>query len=359
MRSSRLLLILFSTFFHTYLVNLSFAADSFFQSRCLPNGYFADGSTYQTNLNYLLSRLSSEVINPGFYSQINGGSADQVISITGFCRGDQQQDACHICLNDIISKLQQNCSNYKEAIGWSDFYMLHYANRLISRVDPEVNPFIIRPTGTTSDDQFNQAVSSLLSWLTSQVAAGTGGSLQNYAAGDNGSGIYALVQCTLDLSSEECSSCLETAIGKMPGRTGCKGMTGCRVLLPSCNLRYETYRFIGTVPSPYSPPPPKGNPHPPPSSSSPPPPKVNPHPPPSPSSPPPPKGNPHPPPSPSSPPPAPPSPKDDVPQPSPWPSSPPPEIDVPRSSPLFPPLVKGKVGRCSWPPPLHFAVIFS
>ncbi|GLT30993.1 hypothetical protein SLA2020_057620 [Shorea laevis] len=300
MRSSRLLLILFSTFFHTYLVNLSFAADSFFQSRCLPNGNFVDGSTYQTNLNYLFSQVSSEVINPAFYSQINGGSPDQLISITGFCRGDQQQDACRICLNDIISKLQQNCPNYKEAIGWSDFYMLHYANRLISRVDPEVNPFIIRPTGTTSDDQFNQAVSSLLSRLTSQVATGTGGSLQNYAEGDNGSGIYALVQCTPYLSSEECSSCLETAIGKMPGTTGCKGMTGCRVVLPSCNLRYETYSFIGAVPSPSSPAPPSPSP----------------------------QGK-----------------AEDVPQPSPFPSSPPPP--------------KGKVGRYSWPPPLPFAVFFS
>ncbi|GKV19264.1 hypothetical protein SLEP1_g29549 [Rubroshorea leprosula] len=197
-------------------------------------------------------------------------------------------------------ELQQNCTNYKEAIGWSDFYTLHYANRLISRVDPEVNPFIIRPTGTTSDDQFNQAVSSLLSRLTSQVATGTGGSLQNYAAGDNGSGIYALVQCTLFLSSEECSSCLETAIGKMPGTTGCKGMTRCRVLLPSCNLRYETYSFIGTVPSPSSTAPPSPSP----------------------------QGK-----------------AEDVPQPSPFPSSPPPP--------------KGKVGWCSWPPPLPFAVFFS
>ncbi|GLU23213.1 hypothetical protein SLE2022_392370 [Rubroshorea leprosula] len=322
MRSSRLLLILFSTFFHTNLVNLSFAADSFFQCLCLPNGNFSDGSTYQNNLNYLFSQLSSEGINRAFYSQINGGSPDQ-ISITGFCRGDQQQDACRICLNDIISKIQQNCSNYKEAIGWSDFCTLHYANRLISRVDAEVNPFIIRPTGTTSDGQFNQTVRSLLSRLTSQVATGTGGSLQNYAAYDNGSGIYALVQCTPYLSSEECSNCLETAIGKMPGTTGCKGMTGCRVLLPSCNLGYGTY------PSPYSPPPPNDNPHPPPSPSSPPPPKVN----------------PHPPPSPSSPPPAPPSPNDNVPPPSPFPSSPPPP--------------KGKVGRYSWPPPLPFAVFFS
>ncbi|GLU23215.1 hypothetical protein SLE2022_392390 [Rubroshorea leprosula] len=320
MRSSRLLLILFSSVFHTYLVNLSFSSDTFFQSLCVPNGNFANGSTYEANLHNIFSQISSSY-NHGFYWKLEGtGSSGQLVNAIGLCRGDQEQDACQICLKDTISKLQQNCSNYKEAIGWSDFFMLRYANRVIVEKDPEVNPFIIRPTGkTTSDNQFNQAVNSLLSNLTSRVAAGVIDSTLNYAADNYGSGIYALVQCTPDLSSEQCSSCLETAIGKMPGTTGCKGMTGCRVLLPSCNLRYDTSPFIGTTPDnnsqpplpPYPSPPGKGKAHdvpqPSPYSSSPPP----------------------------------PSPKrkaDYVPQPSPWPSSPPPEKDVPPS---FTPPAKG------------------
>ncbi|GKV19265.1 hypothetical protein SLEP1_g29550 [Rubroshorea leprosula] len=293
----------------------NFSADPFFQSLCVPNGNFANGSTYQANLHNIFSQISSSY-NHGFYWKLEGtGSSGQLVNAIGLCRGDQEQDACQICLKDTISKLQQNCSNYKEAIGWSDFFMLRYANRVIVEKDPEVNPFIIRPTGkTTSDNQFNQAVNSLLSNLTSRVAAGVIDSTLNYAADNYGSGIYALVQCTPDLSSEQCSSCLETAIGKMPGTTGCKGMTGCRVLLPSCNLRYDTSPFIGTTPDnnsqpplpPYPSPPGKG------------------------------KGKAHdvPQPSPYSSSPPPPSPKrkaDYVPQPSPWPSSPPPEKDVPPS----------------------------
>ncbi|GKV39958.1 hypothetical protein SLEP1_g47651 [Rubroshorea leprosula] len=51
-----------------------------------------------------------------------------------------------------------------------------------------------------------------------------------------------MMQCTPDLSHENCSACLATASDRM--RTFCYGNTGCRILQPSCFLRYEIDFFL-------------------------------------------------------------------------------------------------------------------
>lgn len=49
--------------------------------------------------------------------------------------------------------------------------------------------------------------------------------------------LYALEQCTPDLTADDCSRCLKVAIGKLSDKQG------ARVLQPSCNIRYEIYPF--------------------------------------------------------------------------------------------------------------------
>lgn len=67
--------------------------------------------------------------------------------------------------------------------------------------------------------------------------------------------LYCMAQCTDDLSSQDCSSCLSVAIGALP--QCCNGKQGGRVLFPSCNIRYELYPFYenNTPSSPPSTPP--------------------------------------------------------------------------------------------------------
>jgi hypothetical protein len=72
--------------------------------------------------------------------------------------------------------------------------------------------------------------------------------------------LYNLVQCTPDLSSTDCNSCLQAAINRLP--ICCYGKQGGRVLFPSCNVRYEWnpfYNIESTKPAPapgVAPPPP-------------------------------------------------------------------------------------------------------
>ncbi|CAL5408472.1 unnamed protein product [Camellia sinensis] len=53
--------------------------------------------------------------------------------------------------------------------------------------------------------------------------------------------IYALVQCTTDLSPDDCKTCLETAISNTS--TCCSKSRGARLFSRSCFLRYEFYAF--------------------------------------------------------------------------------------------------------------------
>ncbi|CAB4297226.1 unnamed protein product [Prunus armeniaca] len=79
-------------------------------------GNYTTNSTYQKNLNDLLSSLLSNSNGYGFYNSSRGQNADRVYAI-GLCRGDIKSDACGKCLSDATYVLTESCPNQKEAIG--------------------------------------------------------------------------------------------------------------------------------------------------------------------------------------------------------------------------------------------------
>ncbi|GAB4831019.1 hypothetical protein Ancab_005034, partial [Ancistrocladus abbreviatus] len=223
------------------------------------NGNYTNNSTYKKNLNTLLSSITSNTqINYGFYNFSAGRDPDQVNGI-GQCRGDASVTSCHSCLNTLATKLIELCPTQKEAIGWYDDCMLRYSNRSIFGVE-EDSPSRIIPNGNSvSDvDQFSQTLGGLLSSL--QNLAASGDSRHKFAIGEaNVSSfekIYALMQCTPDLSLQDCFNCLGSSINGIPNC--CRGSKGAQVLKPSCILRYEIYLFYDSanVPPPSSQPPP-------------------------------------------------------------------------------------------------------
>ncbi|XP_057986370.1 cysteine-rich receptor-like protein kinase 44 isoform X2 [Hevea brasiliensis] len=90
--------------------------------------------------------------------------------------------------------------------------------------------------------QFNRVLQALLTTLRTEAASGNW--TRKFATGNERSGfytIYALMQCTPDLSQQECDDCLVGATAEIP--ISSSGKLGGRVIKPSCNLRFETYRF--------------------------------------------------------------------------------------------------------------------
>jgi len=219
----------------------------FLRYACLNDkGNYTANSTYQNNLNTLLSNLTSnEQINYGFYNFSYGQNTDKVNAI-GLCRGDVKPDACRSCLNNSRVLLTKLCPNQKEAIGWYDNCMLRYSNQSIFGV-VEGSPkfYMWNPNNVTDEKVFNRVLGNLMRKL-KEIAA-SGDSRLKFATDNatdvnlNFQTIYGLVQCTPDLSKQDCNDCLEFAISEIP--ICCNNKIGGRALKPSCNIRYEVYRF--------------------------------------------------------------------------------------------------------------------
>ncbi|KAL2324322.1 hypothetical protein Fmac_023380 [Flemingia macrophylla] len=220
-------------------------------------GNYTANSTYHNNLNTLLTTLTSNTqVDYGFYNMSYGQDPNRVNAIA-MCRGDVEPNECRSCLNDSRGNLTRGCPNQKEAILFYDNCMLRYSNRTILGV-METLPgyFYWNAENATNINQFNEVLGSMLKNLTQRAASGD--SRIKYATQDtiaaNFQAIYGLVQCTPDLSQTDCNNCLVGAISEIPNY--CNGKRGCRVIRPSCNVRFENYLFYKVDTQVSVPPPP-------------------------------------------------------------------------------------------------------
>ncbi|KAG6695265.1 hypothetical protein I3842_09G088700 [Carya illinoinensis] len=236
------------------------AQPAFLYHSCLEDDRdnYISNSTYKANLNHLLhsiSNTSTEIISNGFYNSSYGQNINEVHAI-GLCREDVQLDVCRGCLYNASCLLPELCPDHKEAIGWYDQCMLRYSNRSILGIletSPNFTMWSINNVSANYADLFFDVVRSLLERLRSRAAAPY--SLRKFASGSADVSdletIYALVQCTPDLSEQECNDCLLGASEGIP--RCCDGKEGGRIARPSCDVRFEVYPFYNSTTN--SPPP--------------------------------------------------------------------------------------------------------
>jgi len=199
---------------------------------------YTTNSTYGANLNDLLFSLSSTTeIDHGFFHSAYGQNSNPVFAI-GLA----------------ASLLLERCPQQKEAIGWYDECMLRYSNRSIfSTMEEEPSKFLWNTMDITEPDRFRKLVEATLNDSVPRAANASSGDKKFAVKEANFTELqtlYSLVQCTPDISSSDCNTCLQRAMANLP--MCCDGKQGGRVLYPSCNLRYETYQFyqIQSVPTP-------------------------------------------------------------------------------------------------------------
>ncbi|KAG5559449.1 hypothetical protein RHGRI_009100 [Rhododendron griersonianum] len=209
-------------------------------------------SAYQTNRDTLLSSLANETDQYGFYTSSNGENPDTVYALV-LCRADAKLDVCRECINNSTTKLKELCPDGKEAIGWYDDCMLRYSNKSMEGVMEEEPsyPWWNDKQNVTSVEQFKDALENLLESLKDEAAAG--GSLIKFASGNvtgpDSQNIYALAQCTPDISQTDCSDCIQGAIDDNSTFTSCcVGPAGGRIIRPSCHFRFELGPFVGEIP---------------------------------------------------------------------------------------------------------------
>ncbi|PKI67025.1 hypothetical protein CRG98_012563, partial [Punica granatum] len=223
------------------------AQDFFPHAKCSTTGNFTANSAYQTTLTTLLS--STETLSFGFFNASSTVSqTSEQITVIGLCRGDVPKDACRSCLQTSATDLRQLCTNQKEAIVWNENCTLRYSNRsILNSVSTEPN-YPLYSVSDFNSDQYN-VVQGLL--LDLRATAASGGPLLKSATGNRVAGldtIYGLVQCTPNLSEDQCNDCLEKIFGLVSSCCGSGNRLGLRILAPSCFFRYETNdRFFDPV----------------------------------------------------------------------------------------------------------------
>lgn len=244
---------LYFFFFFTFIC-LSSALPTYLKAECSSTDPYTPNSTYQGNLQYLLSSLHSIAkYGSGFFNILYGSSPNTVYG-SFLCRGDVSADVCLDCVETASQEIRIRCPNQKEAISWYDECQLHYSGQSFFSVDADRPEFSLQNAeNITNPGQFRRVLSETMTTLVSQVAFDHSKCMfdtkeVNITAYET---LYILGQCTMDLSNSSCYSCLHNSVAHLA--ICCNGKKGARILRPSCNVRYETYLFYGVstlAPSP-------------------------------------------------------------------------------------------------------------
>lgn len=193
---------------------------------------------YISSLNSLFDSLSSKASSATFYNDSSNG-----IYSLYLCRGDVSTGTCRICVNNATQQLRQRCPSDKRAMIWYDECMLRYSNiNFIGREQTFPRLLMWNVQNNTSPEQQNYgALGLIFSLVDSAPRTDLMFDTRDGIVDDGDQRGYALLQCTRDINSSSCRSCLATLTNE--SQNCCQFRRGWRILSPSCSLRYEEFRF--------------------------------------------------------------------------------------------------------------------
>lgn len=197
------------------------------------------------NIGSLLSELVSSInARDGFSVASQGKDGDQVYGLAQ-CRGDLSANDCLTCIQDASKQIRNLCPDQADARIWYDYCFLRYdIRKFYGQLDTSLGIIYYNVRNVTNPDTFNKELGTLIDKIRSEaVLPGK----KSFATGKSKVSspfvtLYALVQCTRDLSQLSCAQCLATAISNF--NTACSNKEGCRVFYSSCSVRYEIYPFF-------------------------------------------------------------------------------------------------------------------
>uniref|UniRef100_A0A803NZ04 Cysteine-rich receptor-like protein kinase n=1 Tax=Cannabis sativa TaxID=3483 RepID=A0A803NZ04_CANSA len=232
---------------HAQLIDCTSSAE--YCWNCSSNGgNYSANSLYQRNLNNLLLSFPSVALAPNtirFYN-LSSPQVFNKVNVIALCRGDVDSTNCLSCLNTTSRMILDQCPNQMEAILWGERCMVRYSNRSIYQVLEE-DPSRMLPSPNPVPDP--EAFKNVLKPLLDKLINVTSSNERLYETGNakvpNAKPIYALAQCTPDLTEKECKACLQDSSSRLPGC--CAGVDGARILKPSCHLRFENGPFYSTT----------------------------------------------------------------------------------------------------------------
>ncbi|KAK7253186.1 hypothetical protein RIF29_37698 [Crotalaria pallida] len=209
---------------------------------CSTSNSYTNESSTQNNLNNLLLSLPSNASISKSYNASYGTASDRVYGLY-MCLDYVSYESCQNCIATATEDIIKLCPQAEEAVVWEEVCQLRYSNyNFLGRLNVTGNIGKDNVQNISEPRKFQYAVNEMLSNLTKMASFNVSANM--YATGEfpfDDKTIYALVQCTRDLSANDCRMCLQSAISDIPGC--CYGSIGARVLSRSCYLRYEFYPF--------------------------------------------------------------------------------------------------------------------
>ncbi|XP_020873359.1 cysteine-rich receptor-like protein kinase 10 isoform X1 [Arabidopsis lyrata subsp. lyrata] len=256
--SSLISFIFLFSFLTSFKVSAQDQDHTFLYQICPNTTTYSRNSTYLTNLRTVLASLSSS--NASYSTSFQNATAGQAPDrVTGLflCRGDLSPEVCRRCVTFAVNDTLSRCSNEKEVTIYYDQCMLRYSNgNILSTLSTGGGVFMWNPQNVTSNqlDQFRDLVGTTMNQAAAEAASNSrkfDARKANFTALQK---LYGLVQCTPDLTRQDCLSCLQQSINQLP-----TDKIGGRFMMQSCSSRFELYAFYNesaiTTPSPPPPPP--------------------------------------------------------------------------------------------------------
>ncbi|PPD86887.1 hypothetical protein GOBAR_DD16157 [Gossypium barbadense] len=204
---------------------------------CLGPGNDTATASYKSDLTLLLDYMSSNASDKSFYND----SLNGIYSLF-LCRGDVSSDVCRVCVSNASQTLTQTCPSDKRAIIWYDQCLFRYSNiNFLGQLELYPRLFMWSALNNTSPEEGDIGTRGLLYSLVSQAPYKNMFQTNEMVVGNGPGCRYGLVQCSIDLDVDGCSTCLRELLNQT--EDCCIGRSGWRILTPSCCIRYEMYPF--------------------------------------------------------------------------------------------------------------------
>ncbi|KAM0021707.1 putative Gnk2-like domain-containing protein [Helianthus debilis subsp. tardiflorus] len=211
-------------------------------------------------LDKVLGLLDNSSNFHGFYHVQVGDKPEEQVSASLLCPPHVHKGQCVCCLDGLLKYLLDNCGNQQEGVAWDAYFsfycMLRFTTgrKILSVLDNWAWYDLVYDNYVKAVDLV-KTMDSLTSTLKEQAAGGN--DLDKFASGKviydgDEHKLYAVAQCTPDLSKADCVKCLSEASTRM--RSCCTGKSRFdgRVFSANCILRYSHIKFI-TPPEEYDP----------------------------------------------------------------------------------------------------------
>ncbi|XP_031472629.1 cysteine-rich repeat secretory protein 38-like [Nymphaea colorata] len=203
-----------------------------------PTEDYKASTAYKQSVNSLLLALRRNASLTGFGTAVAGQPPNRVYG-TILCYGDASSEDCRGCIYNATEGTDSVCESW---VMWYDHCMVRYSpSNFIGVLDTEDVVSGTNPDSPDTSDPalFNTQLLTLLTNLTTTAAGNR--SEMKYATGNisvtAGQTIHGWVQCTRDISLNDCGTCLANLTSRI--QTCCNEKTDVFISSGTCIIRYQ------------------------------------------------------------------------------------------------------------------------